>query len=87
MVSLQEVDPERWAPLFDPSSFNEENQPLTLEQYQMREEELRAWAQRCVVLRAAIVRRSQEYAPPEPDAGANEGPAWSRKGRKNSRRG
>ena len=60
---------------------------MTIEQYHLTEEELRAWAQRCMELRAAIVQRSQEHAVPEPDVDDNDRPERSRKGLRNSRRG
>jgi hypothetical protein len=68
VANLEEAGIGQWAPLFEPSDFNNEHKPLTIQQYGLTAEELRAWAQRCVELRAAIVRKSQEHAVAEPEA-------------------
>ena len=67
MANLEEVGPDQWAPLFEPTDFNNEHQPLTIEEYGLTADELRAWAQRCVELRTAIERKSQEHTRAEPE--------------------
>ena len=58
---MQEVNDDDWAPLFEPTEFNEEHKPLKLEQYKLPSEDLRTWAERCVSIRAAIIERSKLY--------------------------
>ena len=59
VADLEEVDPVQRAPVFDPAAFNEAHQPLAIEDYRLQEEDLRAWAERCVTLRAAFNERAR----------------------------
>ena len=64
---MEPIDEDRWTPLFEPTDFNNQHQPLEIEQYKLSEADLKSWAERCTTLRATIVERSRVYADNEPE--------------------
>jgi len=88
LQSLEAVDADdsldEWAPLFDPESFTQAHQPLSLDRYRLSEEELKAWAQRLVRLRAEIDQRAKRLVDVEPAAEMDAVIPRSRKGQKRS---
>ena len=60
MAILPAVDPDSWAPLFDPHDFTEAHGPLEIEPYRLPQEDLRTWADRAIRLRANIVEKAKE---------------------------
>jgi len=48
--SLPEVEPDAWAPFFEPTSFTEQHGPLKVDDYMLSQDELRQWAERCTRL-------------------------------------
>ena len=58
MDDLPAVDPDAWAPLFDPGDFNDAHRPLELEPYRLSSEDLEIWAERCTEIRANISERA-----------------------------
>ena len=48
VAELPVVDPESWAPLYDPNAFNKAHGPLELEKYRLPEDDLEEWAVRVV---------------------------------------
>ena len=67
VVDMEAVDPDEWEPLFDPHKFNVDNGPLELEQYRLPQEDLRAWAERCVKLRETIAAKAKRQTVEEPE--------------------
>ena len=67
VVDMEAVDPDEWEPLFDPHKFNVDHGPLKLEQYRLPQEDLRAWAERCVKLREAIAAKAKQQTVEEPE--------------------
>ena len=65
MAALPAVDPDSWAPLFDPQHFNEVHGPLEVEPFRLPPEDLETWAMRAMKLRICIVEKSNEYLAPE----------------------
>ena len=45
VANLAEVDADRWSPLFEPTDFNNERGPLTVEGFRLSDDELRDWAE------------------------------------------
>ena len=45
IANLEEEDNHSWAPLYEPTEFNEEHKPLKLEQYKLPKEDLLTWAE------------------------------------------
>ena len=64
---MEPIDEDRWTPLFEPTDFNNQHQPLEIEHYRLSEADLKSWAERCMALRATIVERSRVYADNEPE--------------------
>ena len=54
VMDLPPVDPDVWAPTFDPTDFNEKNRPLYIDDYKMSEPELKYWSVRATILRKKI---------------------------------
>ena len=81
---MEDVDDDDWAPLFEPTEFNEEHKPLKLEQYKLPEDDLRTWAERCVSIRAAIVEKSKLYQDEVLQVEASNFSSRSRRGNKKS---
>ena len=52
--NMEPVDEDRWTPLFEPTDFNNQHQPLEIENYKLSEADLKTWADRCTALRATI---------------------------------
>ena len=42
---MEDVNDDDWAPLFEPTEFNEAHKPLKLEQYKLPSEDLQTWAE------------------------------------------
>ena len=42
----------KWQPEFDPDEFTKENQPLSIERFEMKNDKLKEWAVRLSKLRA-----------------------------------
>ena len=85
MANLEEVDPDQWAPLYEPTDFNEVHGPLTIEEYRLPEDDLKTWAERCSRIREAIVEKSRRYMDAEPEAPIINGGARTRRGQKLSK--
>ena len=44
IANMEEADDGNWAPLFEPTEFNEAHKPLKVEQYRLPKEDLQTWA-------------------------------------------
>ena len=86
MAELDDADDQEWAPLFEPTDFNKEHGPLEIEQYRLPQDDLRAWAERCVKLRATIAGNAKRQADGDPEDQLVEEPGRHRKGHKWSKR-
>ena len=42
---MEEEDEDDWAPLYEPTEFNEAHKPLKIEQYKLPKEDLLTWAE------------------------------------------
>ena len=82
--SMPEVDPDTWAPLFDPNAFSEAHRPLQVDDYALSHTELRQWADRCSRLRAQIQQKSTLYLERQPDVINEDETSRPRKGFKRS---
>ncbi len=56
-VAALEEQPD-WDPLFEPTSFNENHKPLTVQGYKLAEEELEVWGETCSKIREKIMARA-----------------------------
>ena len=58
LAAIERDDKEGWAPLFEPTDYNEVHGPLTIEDHQLSKEELRTWAEKTIKIRAAITEKA-----------------------------
>ena len=58
VAAMLVVDPDSWAPLFDPQDFTEVHGPLEIESFRLPSEDLKTWADRVIRLRSSIVQRA-----------------------------
>ena len=61
VADLPVVEQDDWAPLFEPHDFAEEHGPLELDNYMLPQEDLKRWAEKVALLRAAIVSRAADF--------------------------
>ena len=64
---MEEEAEDNWAPLYEPTEFNEAHKPLMVEQYKLPKEDLLTWAERCISIRTAIVDKSKLFLEEEPN--------------------
>ena len=67
VAELPSIEEGSWAPLFEPTEFNDTHGPLLLEDYQLEHDELRKWAERTVKIRAMIAEKAKTYSQTEAD--------------------